>query len=160
MGKKLHCYKLSGYYESSEYYRITNLESYDGSLPNDTYYKPTSDWRLFINYKLQPHNDLKLWHKHIDFVTFKIVDIPSLQKVLDKMLIKISCGYVSRYERESLKTVPYVLKKIIAIEYLMVEISIFNDVYFLEDCGQFIIPFSDSPKGQNIRWKNIHLKRK
>ena len=76
------------------------------------------------------------------------------------MLIKISCVYVSRYERESLKTVPYVLKKIIAIEYLMVEISIFNDVYFLEDCGQFIIPFSDSPKGQNIRWKNIHLKRK
>ena len=96
MDKTLCCYKLSGYYEKSEYYRITNLESYDGPLPNDKFFKPTSWWRLWINYKLQPQNDIKLWRKFQEFLTFKIVYIPELQKRMDRLLIKISSGYVRR----------------------------------------------------------------
>ena len=160
MDKTLCCYKLSGYYEKSEYYRITNLESYDGPLPNDKFFKPTSWWRLWINYKLQPQNDIKLWRKFQEFLTFKIVYIPELQKRMDRLLIKISSGYVRRYEITSSKNVPFALIKLIAIPYLIVEISIFNDVYFLEDCGQFVAPYSNSPKGQKIKWKNVFKQNK
>ena len=158
MNKELCYYKLSGYYQCSEYYRITNLESYDGPLPTDKYFKPTSKWRLYINHKLQPQNDIKLWSKFIDFTTFRIIKCPQLEKMLKKLLVKISSGYVSRYERELSVNMPLAIKQLIATPYLMVEISIFNDVYFLEDSGQFIQPYGNSPKGQKKRWKNIYFK--
>ena len=150
-------YKLTGFYKGSQYYRIINFGSYDGLLPTDKYFKPTSEWRLFINFKLQPQNDLNLWRNFIDFIVFKVVEIPQLQQVLNQLLIKISSGYIRKFEIESLKNVPFAIIKLIAINYLMVEISIFKDVYFVEDSGQFIVPYGNSPKGRNIKWRNIYL---
>ena len=159
MRKRICIYKLTGFCKDSRYYRINNFESYDGLLPNDKYFKPTSKWRLFINYKLQPQNDLKLWSTFIDFLAFKVVDIPQLQKVLNQLLIKVSSGYIRKFEIESFKNVPFAIIKLIAINYLMVEVSIFKDVYFMEDDGQFIVPYGNSPKGRNIKWQNIYLQQ-
>ena len=133
-------------------YKIRNLESYNGDLPINKWFRPTSEWMLFINSLLQPQNDVKLWKKYISFVSFKIVKIPQLQKVMDKILIKIACGYCAIHEKDELINVPLAIKKLIAITYLKVEIAIFKDVYYLEDTDSFFVPepYHATPKGRNI----------
>ena len=155
MDNKLNYYKLKNI---STGYRITNLQSYNGQLPTDKYFRPTSQWRILINSILQPQNHGKLWNKFRNFVSFQVVKIPQLQKVLMQILDKIASGYVARYETKLSINVPYGIKKIIATQYLVVEISIFKDVYFLEDCESFFEPYRASPRGRNISWRNIYIK--
>lgn len=101
-------------------------------------------WSLFLNLKLQPQNDPKLWMKYLPYLSFKNVDIPELNDLMEKMCLKISCGYVTRFEREADVNIPIPIKIIIANRYLLIKVSVFK----LRRCS--------ISKGV-IKWKNEYL---
>ena len=149
---------MMNYFNESEYEGmvkiITNLETYNKPLPkgkngkNGWFYR-VLQWRLFLNLKIQPQNDAKLWNKHRKGLAFCELEIPELNKKMERLCVVISSGYCARYEIEFARNIPKALKSLIGKLFLYVEPSIFKDTY--------LYPPPDSPKARKIKWKNEYL---
>ena len=105
---------------------------------SDKYFRPTSQWRTLINSILQPQNDGKLWNKFRNFVSFQVVRIPQLQKVMMQIFDEIASGYVARFEKKLSMNVPYGIKKIIATQYLVVEHQFLRMYIFWKIVNHFL----------------------
>ena len=138
-------------YEHEEVKIITNIETYNKPLPKGKvkWFYRTLRWRLFLNLKLQPENDEKLWTEHRRALAFCELQIPELNKEMEQICIQISTRYCAIYEIESYEIVPTVIKQLIGKRYLFVEPSIFKEAYLTSP--------PDSPKSKKIKWKNKYI---
>ena len=109
----------------------TNLESYNKPLPEFPWYTPTFKWRLILNLKLQPQNDVKLWieHNNAPGLAFHVLKIDKMNVKMEEICVKISSGYCQRYEQELGINIPIPIKQIIGARYLFIEPSIFKDFH-------------------------------
>lgn len=93
-------------------------------------WRPTSTWRLTLNLILQPQTNAKVWmehHKSYNGVTFfEFFRDDSLNKKMEEICIQISSGYCARYEEESSKIIPMLVKHVIGTSYLFEQPSTFR----------------------------------
>ena len=130
----------------------------DSSLWNKSFLRRwyrTRRWRLTLNLLLQPENDAKEWiqaHRiyHHCLVYTELVKIPELNKKMEQICIKISSGYCSKYEEESLILIPTPIKQLIGVT-LFVEPSVFlaPPEYDSDEDGHF--------EKKQLQWKSKYL---
>ena len=138
---------------------IRNVESWNGTMYLETYDAPLDDtdsyWRLRINLMVQSGNDRDIWWDKRKDLYFKAIPGKELNKKANGIFQKLINGYAKNLKLN----VPIGIRKYIS-SYLMVEMGIYKDFYFIykdyitKQIANSKEEIPHSLSARNIKWKS------
>lgn len=144
---------------------IRKIESWKGTMYVEIYDAPLdnidSHWELKLNMLVQPGNNYDIWWEKRKDLYYKGIPQSQIEKELKKQAERVCKKLINGYLKESKfkLNIPIGIKKYIVF-YLMVEMYIFKDFYFIyknqitKELANAKEEIPHSLSARNIKWKS------
>lgn len=75
---------------------------------------PVRKWQVMLNLMAQPENNFEYWSQVLPSLVYYEINSSRITKDIETICMKLSCGFIIKFERKSSQYIPSAIKKLVA----------------------------------------------